>query len=112
MKTPAATAMVWVKTTVNNQLNEVTATATKTVRIKDDDNGNKGNGGSGGSAAIALGQRPAWQWWRQFGESAALAVAAGLAAEAAAWQERHWHRQHAKLLLMFCFVLFRHITIL
>jgi hypothetical protein len=34
------------------------------------------------------GQRPAWRRRWQLGESAALAAASSLAAEAAAWQER------------------------
>jgi hypothetical protein len=68
------------------------------IRIRDNDsNGNEdgiegnsdsGSGSGNRSAAAAQGGRwPAWRRWWQHGKSAALAGAASLAAEAAAWQD-------------------------
>ena len=84
MKTPAVTAMVGAQTTINNQLKSGTATETATMTATTMRMETKAT--SVAAAAAAWGRRPAWRWWRQLGESAALAAAASLAA--AAWRER------------------------
>ena len=61
MKTPTATAMVGAQTTINYQLKEATTTATETATMT--------------ATMMTM-------------ETKALVVAASLAAEAAAWQER------------------------
>ncbi len=82
MKTPATTAMVGAQTTINNQLKSMTATETGTMTATTMRMETKA------TVAAVESRRPAWQRWRQLGESIALAAAASLAAEAAAWQER------------------------
>ena len=98
MKTLAVTAMAGAQT-INNRLEAATVTVTMTataMTMKTKEMAaaaevrQQCGGGSqlGGGSLVRPRWGAAWQWRRQLGKSAALAAAASLATEAAAWREQ------------------------
>ena len=83
MKTLAATAMAGAQT-INNQLKAALVMAMETAKMAATTMMMETKGKMA-AAARRWWRRPAWQWRRQLGKSAALVAAASFAVEAAAW---------------------------